>query len=372
MIARSGAVPRILLVGGTPPPLHGQNQVTQLLLDGLSHETTLHVRHLRTQYSDDLRQLQRASATKFLRLGAYWLQLVWLCLVWRPRVVVVPLAFLPNPFLKDAILYATARLLARRAVIWCHMDFRALQLETRSAWFQWLGHKVMASCEAFVCLTPDQAAAFPAVVQPRIHLIPNAISDPFAEGVPDRSNRSDVRLLFLSNLYNEKGWRETVAAAAFLCRDFPHLHLDLYGAATPDASATEIEAVLTATGFPDRIRWHGPANEAIKRNAFAQADIVCLPTRREAFGLVRVEALAAGLPLVTTAEGSGALFVSNGNGVMVPTGTPEELVAALRPLVADAALRQRMGHASRQLYEQHYEPQAFVWAWTAFLLAQAR
>ena len=76
------------------------------------------------------------------------------------------------------------------------------------------------------------------------------------------------------------------------------------------------------------------------------ADIHCQPnTAPEPFGLAFVEALDAGLPVVTTAIGGALEIVTPGCGVLVEPGNPAHLASALGALVADAAARHRLGSA---------------------------
>ena len=82
--------------------------------------------------------------------------------------------------------------------------------------------------------------------------------------------------------------------------------------------------------------------------AFAEADIFCLPTYGDCTSVAIGEALAAGLPVVTTTVGSNAETVRDGEtGLLIPPGDQAALAGALERLVGDAELRGRMGAAAR-------------------------
>ncbi len=90
-----------------------------------------------------------------------------------------------------------------------------------------------------------------------------------------------------------------------------------------------------------------PGSRAL-HDAFASADIFCLPTRGDCTSVAIGEAMAAGLPVVTTRVGSNAETVRhNETGLLVDTGSVTSLRDALSALVDDAALRRRMGAAAR-------------------------
>jgi glycosyltransferase involved in cell wall biosynthesis len=97
-----------------------------------------------------------------------------------------------------------------------------------------------------------------------------------------------------------------------------------------------------ALGIGGRVRFLG--QRADVPDLLAAADVHCQPnTGPEPFGVAFVEALHAGLPVVTTALGGAREIVDDGCGLLVPPGEPEALAAALRRLVGDAGLRARLG-----------------------------
>jgi glycosyltransferase involved in cell wall biosynthesis len=82
---------------------------------------------------------------------------------------------------------------------------------------------------------------------------------------------------------------------------------------------------------------------------YGLADVFCLPSRQEGFGIVFLEAMAAGLPIVAVRAAAVPEVVLDGVcGILVPPGSPEALAGALDRLLSNAAERHRMGEAGRQ------------------------
>jgi glycosyltransferase involved in cell wall biosynthesis len=97
-------------------------------------------------------------------------------------------------------------------------------------------------------------------------------------------------------------------------------------------------------GIADRIRWVGERNDV--PHILAAADIYCQPNvAPEPFGIAFVEALAAGLPVVTTRQGAAEEIVDDTCGVLVPVGDVHRLAAALHDLIADSDFRHRLSSA---------------------------
>lgn len=124
------------------------------------------------------------------------------------------------------------------------------------------------------------------------------------------------------------------------------------------------EALVAELGVGEKVRFVGGVSDEALPGLYASADIFVLPanSRAEAFGKVLLEAMAAGLPCVTTEVGTGtSLVVQDGvTGRVVPPQDPEALAAALRPLLADGGLRRRMGEAGRERVLREFTPEQMV------------
>jgi glycosyltransferase involved in cell wall biosynthesis len=109
------------------------------------------------------------------------------------------------------------------------------------------------------------------------------------------------------------------------------------------------------TGVGGRIRFLGERHDTSA--LYAAADIYCQPnTAPDAFGLTFVEALHAGLPIVTSALGGAVEILTPACGVLVPPGDPGALAAALQPLLADPDRRAAFGIAGPARAAELCEP----------------
>lgn len=103
----------------------------------------------------------------------------------------------------------------------------------------------------------------------------------------------------------------------------------------------------------DRVRFTGPLTGDRLDGAYAGADLLVLASRGETYGMVVAEALARGLPVVTTAVGGLPHALGRGcdgspPGLLVPPNAPTSLAEALRAWLVDADLRRQLRHAAEQ------------------------
>jgi UDP-glucose:(heptosyl)LPS alpha-1,3-glucosyltransferase len=134
-------------------------------------------------------------------------------------------------------------------------------------------------------------------------------------------------VLFTGSGFERKGLATAVQAFAALGDRTSRLLVVGRGDTRPYRRLAERLAV------DERVVWLGPRPDVDRW--YAAADVLVLPTRYEPFGNVHLEALASGLPVVTTTAAGGAEIVSDESGAVVPPGDPQAVAIALERLRAD-------------------------------------
>ncbi len=110
-----------------------------------------------------------------------------------------------------------------------------------------------------------------------------------------------------------------------------------------DAYMATLRQTAADRGVSDRIRWVGQRSDVL--SLLKAADLHCQANQSpEPFGIAFVEALAAGLPVVTVGFGGATEIVDASCGVLIPPDDPPALGAALRRLMRDTSLRERLSH----------------------------
>ena len=167
--------------------------------------------------------------------------------------------------------------------------------------------------------------------------------------VPETERQT--RFLFVGRLVYYKG-------VDVLLRAFERLsegELTIIGSGPLEA---ELKEFVRAHDLEKRVHFLGQVSEEELYRQFAECDVFVLPSvaKSEAFGLVQLEAMAYGKPVINTWLSSGVPEVSlNGlTGITVKPGDAEELSQAMDRLAVDVQLRQRMGKAARTRLEQEF------------------
>ena len=175
-----------------------------------------------------------------------------------------------------------------------------------------------------------------------VTVIPNGVDAArFAPHQGARPPRPGPLLLFVG-AYGRKGLDTAIRALARLRA--PNVTLTAVG----DGPRAPYRRLAAAFGVGDRVRLE-PRTPDVAR-WFADADAFVFPTRYEPFGMVIVEAMASGLPVVTSAAAGAAELVRDGESGMVVADAEDArgFAAALDRILEDPVRRLAMGHAARQ------------------------
>ncbi len=163
----------------------------------------------------------------------------------------------------------------------------------------------------------------------------------------------DETLLVQVGAREWKGWKDLIAAAALLAPDFPRLKTAIV-ACEDDAKKAEVSAFARGKGIEDRVLPIGFRTDM--PDVLAAADIVA-DLSYEGLGITGTlrEAMALAVPVVASAAGGNPeLVVNEESGLLVPPRDPAALASAIRRLLTDRPLAQRLARAGRERVEKGF------------------
>jgi len=124
---------------------------------------------------------------------------------------------------------------------------------------------------------------------------------------------------------------------------------------TLDAEMARLQELRTTLGIHDLVTFLGAKDQDILPNYYAAAEMVVMPSHYESFGMVALEAMEMGTPVIASEVGGLAHLVQHGvTGFHVPSRDPEALAAAMLELLTNDELRERLGRQARA-YAQQYD-----------------
>jgi lipopolysaccharide/colanic/teichoic acid biosynthesis glycosyltransferase/glycosyltransferase involved in cell wall biosynthesis len=162
---------------------------------------------------------------------------------------------------------------------------------------------------------------------------------------------------YVGRFVKDKGIRQLIESFQQLRGIYPDLHLLLVGDFEPgDPVGPEVRRYIESERSIIR---PGFVNDTAPY--YPLMDVLALPTYREGFPGVPLEAQACGIPVVTTnATGAIDSIIDGVTGFLVPVGDTNSLTAAIGKLLTDPELRVRMGKAGRELMERDFHPEV-IW-----------
>ncbi len=166
--------------------------------------------------------------------------------------------------------------------------------------------------------------------------------------VKDSLREGKINLLFVANCLPHKGLHFLIPAL-HLVKNIPFV-LDIVGDYTLNVTyVKKIKRAIKKYGLEEQVFWHGKVSREEIGQYYSRADIFVLPSLKEAFGLVLLEAMAFGLPVVATRVGGIPEVVEHQKtGLLVPPGNIVALSQAITILVKDENLRRQYGRKGKQ------------------------
>ena len=222
-------------------------------------------------------------------------------------------------------------------------------------WHRFLGmqSRVAAQLRHIVtvsrCSAVDIATDF-GVLPGALHVVPNGVDTQLFRPLPSVARNPRQIIATASADAPLKGLAVLLRAFKTLVEADPSRRLVLIARPKPGG---DTEALIKDLGLADHIRFVGDASHEDINRLYAESAVAVVPSLYEGFGLPAVEAMAAGVPLVSSDGGALAEVVADG-GLLVPAGDCDALAEKLERVLTDPALARALGDQGRQRVERQF------------------
>jgi glycosyltransferase involved in cell wall biosynthesis len=342
---------RLIVIGPLPPPYHGVTVSTSLVLANPVLCDRFEVDHLDTSDHRTGGNIGRWDAA-----NARLAMLAVLRLAHRLRgdtgVVYLPLSQSAPGLLRDSLFVFAATLRGWKVAI--HLrgsEFRGFYRRSHPILRRWI-RATLAQVDSAAVMGHSLKGVFDGLIPAeRIAVVPNGTPEP--DPVPD-VQRDPEHVLFLSNLIPRKGVIEAVEAALLVLATRHSARFTFAGGCeSADFEQALRQRAAVANG---RIVFVAPVVGAEKNQLLASAAVLLFPpVEPEGHPRVIVEALAAGIPVITTDRGAISETVIDGeSGFVLDEPDPAALAGCVLKLLDDQSLRERQSRAARDRYLTHF------------------
>lgn len=352
-MAKTRQEKKVIFLGPLPPPYMGPTVATEFLLKSRLADR-FELIHLDTSDHRGAEELGAIDFTNIYLGLKHTMQLFWLILIHRPAMVYIPISQTTLGFLRDSLFIMVSAL--QRCTILCHLrggNFRNW-FDSCNGLMRGYIRLIYRFVDGQIVLGKKLRPLFEGLVPANhIFVVPNGRDfSPFPQK-PVAGPK--ITILFLANFIRTKGILDVVHAARIVAQQCPHIEFVLAGNWVEDDVRAELETFLRREPVPVRII--GPVVGEKKHETLRSADIFVFPSYYppEGHPWVIVEAMAAGLPIISTDQGAITESVIDGeNGYIVEKRNPAALAAKIINLIRHPEKRLAMGQASRKLYEENF------------------
>ena len=229
---------------------------------------------------------------------------------------------------------------------------------------------MLAKARSLIVVADAFKGQFTDLVSPdRIFLVPNCVAGdifPLDKELQlkldtiDERHKDSLHVLFLSNLTRAKGVFDAIEACRLLISNGIYVCFTFAGEWPADHTREGVERLVENYGLQENVRFAGVVTGQAKRELLQNADVFILPSYNEALPVSILEAMAWGLPVVTTKVGAIPELITDGeNGFLVEPGDVEALVNRLRDLSSSPDLRRSMGIRNARIARDAYTVESF-------------
>lgn len=201
-------------------------------------------------------------------------------------------------------------------------------------------------------------------IAPRTIIVPHGVSVPQMPKTMKTEAGDEITVLFVGRQETRKGFDTALDAALRVCAQVPDVSFRFIGATTEDQNSKRAVHRLqegASAVLAQRIHIEGYRPDDQLAEAYANCDIFLAPSRFESFGLVAIEAMRYGKPVIAGNVGGLAEVVEPlKTGLLVDPNDPEEIAQAVLKLVHDRNLRRQLGNAARQSFLAKYTLEQMV------------
>lgn len=364
---------KVLVVGCTPPPYHGQAMMIKNLASGDFEELKLYL--VRMSFSSAMDEVGKFNFYKVIHM----FEIVAKSFYYRIRYGIKTFYYSPGgstraPILRDIFILFFLRIFFKKSVFHFHSAGTALLVKALPIPFKAMAKYVYQAPDVGIYLS-SKNLDHDYLKIPNVAIVPNGLEDEAINYLPiNRQTNKAVSILFVGIIKESKGVLILLEAIKLLKERGHSFTCKFMGAYDSEEFKKTVNDFCQKHSLNTVAEFVGVKQGGEKWNFFREADLLCFPSfyQSESFGNVLVEAMMFELPVIATVwRGIPDIVNDNVTGLLVPTQDAFALADSIQKLIDDPSLRIRMGKSGRIKYLQKFSQPVFLRAMGNLLKAIA-
>lgn len=353
----------IIFMAPTPPPYMGPSIATQIILNSRFIDE-FNVIHINTADRRPLNNLGKFDLTNIYLALKHYLLLFHRLLFSKANLVYIPVCQATTGFLRDVPFIVMSKLFGKKVVL--HLrggHFREFYNSSNKV-MKYVIEQTLKRINRMIVLGDSLKILFDGLIpEEKLSVVPNGLNIALDKVRYKNLEKDHLMILFLSNLIETKGFKDVLYSVKKVTQYHRNVRYIFAGGWRKDKDELECEDYLKREKIKDYVEFRGTVTGRNKTRLLQDADIFAFPTYypMEGHPWVIVEAMAAGLPIITTDQGCIKESVIDGeNGFIIPKRDTDSIAEKIIHLIEHPEVKERMGQKSRQLYEANLTEEHFV------------
>lgn len=350
---------QILIIGPTPPPFHGVSIMTQYLIESYLRDT------FKICFLDisDRRKLSNLGQLDFRNISLafyHFFKFIKIFLINNPKVIYIPFSQSFWGYIRDLFFLIPSRIFNKKILIHLHGSAFDDFYNSMNFLLKIITNYIFNGKVWGIVLGKKLKNCFNNLIQEKkIFVIPNGIKPIMIRCEHYTNNQKEaknIRILYLSNLRISKGFFSLLTIIPAIIKNHPNVHFTFAGEKTNNLDIQKANSFIYQNDLVKYIDMSGIVIGQEKEMLLLNSDIfVFPPIEKEGQPLVILEAMAAGLPIISSNIGTINEMIINGkNGFLISVGDSDALLKSISILIENKNLREKMGKESKKIFENFY------------------
>lgn len=346
---------KILFLLKLPPPITGATIMNQRVYNSNLLRKNFTIRTITVSYAKNVADLGKLSLNKIYVFFRFFFKLLYQLFFYRPDLVYFQISPLSSAFLRDIIFVTIIKIFNSRILF--HLHGKGIKKQTKRFFLNKI-YKFSFNKSHIICLSHFLVKDIENIYRHEPFVVNNCLLTQDFFPKEEKQNFKPV-ILFISNLFLSKGINDFIEALYILKEKGIDFRGKIIGREA-DLCQESLSTLLNRKKLNVIVKYLGAKYNGEKNKELLSSDIFVHPTREDAFPLVILEAMQAGLPIISTYEGAIPEIIDDGiTGFIVDKNSPEQIAEKLEVLIKKPELRKQMGEAGRKKFLENYTIEKF-------------